>query len=297
MNITFLGTGAAELNPDPFCHCDYCEKVRKMISEGTYKPRKRASTLLGKNTLVDIGPDVMAASMEYSAPFTEVDNIFITHTHEDHFCFSNINVLSMTHSPIGKPVSIYLSPEGFKWVNDMIDATSKLYNPISGMTHLIEQGLISFKSITPYESHTIGGMEIFAVQSNHMSYGQDEYALNYRFTFKDGKKLLYVVDSGLYSEKNLKALAGSDCDCLIMEGTRGFMETPENYSHLNAENFCKNVCDFLEYGIIKKDAAVYATHIATSPDIFCRNNDYQRYLDDNCGGKPVLAYDGLVAKL
>ena len=297
MNITFLGTGAAELNPNPFCHCIHCETARKLIAEGKFKPRKRTATMLGSKVMMDFGPDVMAASMDYSAPMTELEDVFITHTHEDHFCFSNINVLSMTKEPLGQPVNFHLSPQGHKWVMDMIETTSKLYNPVMAMKTLIDDGFVKFNVITPYETNMIGGMEVYAVQSNHMSYGEGEYSLNYRLTLENGKKLFYVTDSGLYSEENLKILEGSECDCLIMEGTRGLRETPEHFSHLNGELFCKNVKNFIKHGIIKENAAVYATHIATSPEFFTSDEAYQQYLNENCGGVPVLTYDGLKVEL
>jgi len=293
MTITFLGTGAAELNPNPFCHCVHCEEARRLIAAGTYKPRKRTATMLGNQVMVDFGPDVMAASMDYSAPMTELEHIFITHTHEDHLSIPNIGVLTMTKEPLGRPVNIYLSPQGYKWIFDMINATSKLYSPVMALSNLQNDGLIKFHSFTPYENHKVGDMEVYAVQSNHMSYGAGEYALNYRFTLADGKKILYVTDSGLYSDYNLKMLGNSKCDMVIMEGTRGLRETHDESSHLNAELFCRNIKNFIEYGIVKEDAKVYATHIATSPEFFLHDDTYQKYLNENCGGVPILAVDGL----
>ena len=59
----------------------------------------------------------------------------------------------------------------------------------------------------------------------------------------------------------------------------------------------KNVKDFIKHGIIKENAAVYATHIATSPEFFTSDEAYQQYLNENCGGVPVLTYDGLKVEL
>ncbi|NLD87467.1 MAG: hypothetical protein GX633_04340 [Clostridiales bacterium] len=295
MNITFLGTGAAEMNPNPFCNCSHCETARKLISEGKRKPRRRSCAMLGTRTCVDFGPDVMASVMDFGVSFTELRSIFITHTHEDHLSFSNINVHSMTARPSEHAVTVYMSPEGFRWLFGLM-AESKHHSPVTGMEDLIKRNLVRFAPFEPYRDHKIDGMIVFAVQSNHMSYGEGEYALNYRFTFPDGKRLLYVADSGLYSEDNLKALEGSSCDVLIMESTRGIMETPEHHSHLNGLNFIENVRRFSEYGIISPDAKIYATHLATSTDNYLSDEDFENRLKEG-DGRIILAYDGMKADL
>lgn len=60
--MIFLGTGAAEMYPNPFCSCEKCERV----------------------TCIDFGPDVLAASQQYNAPLYDLRNIYLSHTHEDH---------------------------------------------------------------------------------------------------------------------------------------------------------------------------------------------------------------------
>lgn len=70
INMIFLGTGAAEMYPDPFCACERCERVRL-----------DGETLLADiYTCIDFGPDVLAASQQYNAPLYDLRNIFITHT-------------------------------------------------------------------------------------------------------------------------------------------------------------------------------------------------------------------------
>ena len=56
--MLFLGTGAAELYPNPYCNCEFCESLR----QSGEAPRKRSSLLLDAHTLVDLGPDALAAA-------------------------------------------------------------------------------------------------------------------------------------------------------------------------------------------------------------------------------------------
>ena len=80
--MLFLGTGAAELYPNPYCNCEFCESLR----QSGEAPRKRSSLLLDAHTLVDLGPDALAAAQMYNARLYDVDHLFLTHSHEDHPC-------------------------------------------------------------------------------------------------------------------------------------------------------------------------------------------------------------------
>ena len=103
--MLFLGTGAAELYPNPYCNCEFCESLR----QSGEAPRKRSSLLLDAHTLVDLGPDALAAAQMYNARLYDVDHLFLTHSHEDHLCITNLEVLSMTPQRNEKPLHVYLS--------------------------------------------------------------------------------------------------------------------------------------------------------------------------------------------
>ena len=60
MILTFLGTAAAEGYPNPFCRCKNCERSRVL---GGPSLRKRSSALINDDLLIDLGPDLVAASV------------------------------------------------------------------------------------------------------------------------------------------------------------------------------------------------------------------------------------------
>ncbi len=280
--MIFLGTGAAELYPNPFCSCETCQRARR---EGAI-PRKRSALLVDPQTLLDFGPEVPAASQMYNAPLYDLRQVFITHTHQDHLAMGTLDILTMTRTRFGDPITLYMSPQALAWVEKITgEAGGTSYRGVA------KQNAAQFRALTPYEPHEIGGMEVFAVQSNHHGEGDGELALNYRLTLADGKKLLYVTDSGLYSQDNLLALKDSGCDILVMEGTNGNREVPREAAHLNAAHFCENVANMLEYGVIKKDAGVYVTHI-NQVNTFS-HAEYQAYMDAHCVIPAVVAYDGM----
>lgn len=282
--MIFLGTGAAEMYPNPFCDCKTCERARR---EGAI-PRKRSALLLDAENLMDFGPDVPAASQMYNASLAALKNVFITHTHEDHFSAPTFEILTMTPRRWGKPINVYLSPEAYAWTKQAQE------NDIGGfrcLNSLLDHQAINFVVVEPYTQFTAGDVWGFTVQSNHRGCGENEFALNYRLDLPNGKRILYVTDSGLYSVDNLTALRGSHCDILVMEGTNGSRPAEDSATHLNAVHFCDNVRNMLDCGVIDRDTQVYVTHINQVNDF--SHEEYQEYLDKNCVIPAVVGYDGM----
>lgn len=289
--MLFLGTGAAELYPNPFCNCEFCESLR---ASGAL-PRKRSSLLMDENNVVDFGPEVLAAAQMYNVRMYDVDNVFITHSHEDHCCFSNIEVLTMTPQRDKKPLNVYLSEKAYDFVQRYMEALRPVYRAgETGLEMLIRQGKVVLHPVKPYTHFAVGDMDVFTIESNHIANGKDEHAINYIFTKKDGTKLLYACDTGLYSEENLEILKGTKLNTVVMEGTFGdvFVEGARS-SHLNAENFVKQMENMLKYEVITKDTAVYMTHINQVQHL--THDAYQAYMDQNSPVKVTIAYDGMKA--
>lgn len=286
--MIFLGTGAAEMYPNPFCGCTVCERAR--AEEET--PRLRSALLLDRHNLIDFGPDVLAASLLYHVPLTELENVFITHTHEDHFSLANIDVLTMTDKRTDHwPVRFYLSARACDWLGRYIRAVGPLYaGGRTDLERLMDAGRVTFQPVRPYEPFKAGGMRIFPVESNHRV-NDGEYALNYLFDRGPDGKLLYVADAGLYNTRNLEALRGAGASRLVMEGTFGSQELDEASPHLNAAHFIIQVERFVQAGIIRPDAAVYVTHI-NQCNTFTQT-EYQTYMESHARRRITVAYDGM----
>ena len=164
------------------------------------------------------------------------------------------------------------------------------YPAVYSMNRLLEGGRVKLCPVTPYTSFRVEDMEITTVESNHRA-SKGEFALNYLFDRGEKGKLLYVLDSGLWSERNISFLSGAGADTLVMEGTRGSEPEPREGTHLNAEHFLEQVENFMRAGILKPDANIYVTHINQVNHF--SHEEYQAYCSANSPYAITVAFDGM----
>ena len=101
----FYGTGAAEGVPSPFCDCPMCNYARE---HGGKDVRKRSCFRLGRNIMIDMGPDIFTQALQYGS-MCDIEHVLITHTHDDHFDFTALGLMSMaTHL---RTTPVFRSPD------------------------------------------------------------------------------------------------------------------------------------------------------------------------------------------
>lgn len=277
--MRFLGTGAADMIPSPFCECPVCRDARR----GGHT-RLRSHFLLDAENLIDFGPDLGASAMKYGLSLSSVQNVFITHTHEDHFALSNMDLLRM----------------GGKTQLDMYMSEAALDALCYAQTHMgllyrdafkgIEDGRVRLHAVKAGEPFMAGGYEVTAVDTTHHASAK-ETAVNYRFV-KEGLSLLYACDTGMYLPRSLEILQGSRLDVLIMEGTWGGRQDKPATSHLNAYAFLEQLETFKKYDIIKEDTDIYCSHINHRHD--WSHEAYQKWFKEHTDFSVTVAEDGLI---
>lgn len=87
MKVQFLGTAAAEGVPAIFCQCETCKKSREA---GGRSIRRRSGCVINDTIMIDFPPDVYPLSLELGLDLCEITDVFITHSHADHFTPSEI---------------------------------------------------------------------------------------------------------------------------------------------------------------------------------------------------------------
>lgn len=223
MKIHYWGTAAAEGIPGMFCACEVCKTARQ---EKGRHIRTRSQCLLDDELLIDFGPDTYAHSLRYGFSLSSIENVLITHTHEDHFypqdllnrrefyCYD-------TDSPTLK---IYGSAATVKAGSDVIEA----HRP-SG----IEQKRLSFCCLTPFEPKKVGSFTVTALPSQHGTEQPFIYLIE-----KEGKTVLYMHDSGYFKDEVLSYLvkAGVKIDLVSLDCTHAdsdvYLSHEGDYVHI-----------------------------------------------------------------
>ncbi len=286
--MLFLGTGAADVLPNPFCDCPVCQEARQNPGHR----RLRSAFLLDDETLIDCGPDLAAACMAQGISLGKLKRIFVTHTHEDHFCPSNAGLVAMSRTRGQEPVDVYLSEAGCQ---AMLDGAYRLGEEFRDADALqgLSRGLIRLHPLKTFEAVEIDGYQVLPVRTTHRV-SDRETAVNYRICCPDGTRLLYACDTGIYPPDTLEALSGSAVDVLILEATFGSRTDTDTASHLNAGAFLQMLDLLRQHGVIRQNTRIYATHINHKHEL--THDRYQAWFDGHTSLPVTVARDGLRAE-
>lgn len=269
MKIIFLGTGAAEAIPSPFCDCEVCNRAR--LEKGV-NIRRRSSILINDDLLIDIGPDLAVSCAYTGICLNNLAYLLITHPHFDHLYLNNLEIRGKRY--IKNNVSKLLIV-GAQSVIDIIEefGTSDLN---------IETKKIDINAEVQLEKYTIR-----SIKANHApEYGD---ALNYIIKFND-KKVLYASDTGVYDDAVLDSLNGMNLDVLIIESTNTFTKTSKN--HLNNEKLQKVLSKMKYIKAINENTKIYTTHFSHSA-----NKEHKANSSFFAKEGIICAYDGLVVEV
>ncbi len=203
MKITWLGTAAAEGVPAVFCNCPQCEAARMA---GGREIRTRAGAIVDGRLKLDFGPDTYMQMLREGMAFHTLENILITHTHEDHYAFWDIQYRLSPYSQL--PDS---APPLTVWGNARAGEMLAPY---------LEAGKLEFRRIPPFEPTQVGEYTVTALRAVHK---RDEEALFYLIE-KDGKSIIYAHDTDEFTEEDMRYLAGRRVDLVSMDCTNGVLE-------------------------------------------------------------------------
>lgn len=282
--MLFLGTCAADGMPNPFCVCKICQDAR----QNPRHQRFRSMMLLDEKNLIDFGPDLNAACAKAGVELSILENIYITHTHVDHFCHSNVGLMEMSITRREAPVDVFLSEAGYKRAVMLMQAFGDDLTAYDPAGHLgnDQVRLHPVKVGTPFKQ---GGYQILAVPTTHRV-SESETAVNYLFE-KDGFRLLYACDTGYYQPEAIELLRGSQVDVLVLEATWGNRTDTDTASHLNCTAYLEMLDMLQKADIIRPDTKCYASHINHKHDL--THDLMQQWFDEHAKLSVTVAWDGL----
>jgi phosphoribosyl 1,2-cyclic phosphate phosphodiesterase len=280
MNLTFLGTAAANAYPEAFCQCNNCERARIL---GSASLRKRSAALINDDLLIDLGPDIMTASNLHGRRLSRVRYCLQTHAHADHLDTSHFLSRSPGYGVVGAPpLHFYASPGTLQAAARLLErdcAPAGFLDPEVGK-HLN----LEIHPIEALQSFTIGRYQVTAFPANHDPVVDPLlYAIQ-----ADGSCIFYGTDTATLPEETWQGFhhQGLRFDLVILDHTYGPEESGND--HLSARQVIEHVARMREEGLLTDEARVLATHIAH------QGNPPHPELVDYAGQHGYeIAYDGL----
>jgi phosphoribosyl 1,2-cyclic phosphate phosphodiesterase len=280
MFITFLGTAAAEGYPNAFCRCENCERARAL---GGRSLRKRSAALIDDDLLIDLGPDVVAASGIHGRPLTGLRYCLQTHAHADHLDPSHLLSRSPEYGvPDAPRLHFYASAATAERAARALEAD---FAPASLLDPEIGERLnLEIHQIEALQSFTAGPYHVTAFPANHdPAVGPLLYVIE-----AGGRTIFYGVDTATLPEETWRAFRGHGLrfDVVVLDHTYGAHDSGSD--HLNAQQFREHVARMREEALLAGDARVFAQHMAHNstpphPELaeFAAQHGYE------------VAYDGL----
>ena len=247
--MRFLGTGAGEGTPDPFCKCRVCENARRV---GGKEIRTR-SCFLADDVLVDPGCDYAMQCAKQRISLADIEHILISHTHGDHMNPSLIWERFVARKGKEKPLNIYLSHEGLRFFEEQ-------YPVVGDRAWLADVNLIPLEIGMPRQ---IGSWKVTPLRGRHGT-KFERNSTNYLME-KPSKKMYYALDSGYFLDETFAALQAAALDVLIMECTNPILDrsvSGKRDGHMDYFTAMDTLAELYRLGAITASTQVYFTHIS-----------------------------------
>jgi len=160
--------------------------------------------MFGDKHLIDWGPDHWYHEAILGADTSELEHLFISHSHQDHY---EPRALLFLAPPFAHgrtvPLNVYGNEAVVRQGREKCQAR--------------EGEFIIFHQIEPFVPVQAGDLTFTPIRGRHM---KNEECLNYLVT-SDGKTALYNCDTGWYDDETWAFLEAQKIDAIISECTSG----------------------------------------------------------------------------
>ncbi len=262
MKIKYLGTAAAEGIPAAFCHCDNCERFRKL---GGKNLRARTQAVIDGKILIDFHGDTFMNFMRFGLDLSGIKHVLFTHSHSDHLD----PLLLDERIPVGaknmteSDVYIYGS-------KDSLDVYKRLLNNWTDEhIHLIE-----IKTFVPFE---FDGYKVTPLKAKHQTPEQSPFIF---LIEKDGKAMIYGNDTDNWFDENVIYLRDNNVklDFVAFDCTYG--EAPANKygGHMSLYDDAQQFSILKENGIVDDNTKAVVVHF--SHNMMLEHDELQALADE-----------------
>lgn len=275
MQLTYLGTAAAEGIPGLFCSCATCQEARRL---GGRNIRTRSQALIDNQLLLDLGADTYLHTLYGKLDLRQVRACLITHIHPDHLYAEELDNRrpDFAHMEEEFPLTVYGSAE----------ATELIRERIRGLA--LDSGRVLLEAVEPFVPFTAAGCTVTALPAQHGTRQPLVYIIQ-----KDGKALLYAHDTSSFDEETWGWLAqsGLHLDLVSMDCTAGIV--PIDYrGHMNFERDAAFAERLRQAGVIDDHTRLIANHFSHNGHI-----NYDAAQDPAVNHGFEISYDGMTVEL
>jgi phosphoribosyl 1,2-cyclic phosphodiesterase len=242
--------------------------------------------LINDDLLIDLGPDIMAASQIHGRSLQQVQYCLQTHPHADHMDLSHLLSRSPGFGVVGAPVlQFYASRE-------TLQRAARTFESLAGFNLLSSEAEkqlnFSVHQLQPLEPFQAGPYSVTAFPANHApGVGAMLYAIE-----ANRRAIFYGTDTGPLFEETWQVFPERKMrfDVVILDHTYGPNQTGGD--HLCARQVIEHANRMRTEGILDRHGRVFATHIAHEGnpahgelEAFAKGQGYE------------VAYDGLVLEV
>jgi len=274
MKLQYMGTAAAEAMPALFCECDTCRRAR---AAGGKNIRMRSGLLVNDSVLIDYCPDVYALSMKFDLHLSGVTDLFITHSHHDHF---HAEDLLMRRAPVFRhaedKLRLFVNEATLARLDEAVKYDHEGYDSYLDITTLAY-----FK---PYQ--TVGGLTVTCLPANHAPKEKAGF-----YMLSDGEKtVVYAHDTGVFPEETMAFLKTQSIDLISLDCCYG--RRSNRNGHMGMPENREMVAELRAAGALKADATVIVNHFSHNCGQLHEELEAEVAKDGF-----VVSYDGMIVEL
>jgi phosphoribosyl 1,2-cyclic phosphate phosphodiesterase len=268
MELRYLGTAAAEGWPGMFCLCEKCRRAREL---GGKDIRTRSQAIVDDRLLIDFPPDSYFHMIRDGIDLPRIEHVLITHTHNDHFAYRELEYKNdvYTRGDI-RPLNVY----GNDAVRRCIETLPKDRNTN-----------IACHELREFETVMIDGYSVTALLALH---NRKEKCFIYLIE-KEGKRLLYAHDTGLFPKETCDFIASRHLDFISLDCT--MLALPDGNNHMGIGDAREMKGRLIAMGCADERTRFAISHFSHTGKLL------HAEIEDIVGPEGfIVAYDGLALR-
>jgi len=267
MDITFLGTAAAEGFPAVFCNCSYCAQARKLRGKNI---RTRHQSLINDDLLIDLPADTYHHFLTNGIEGDRIQTLLITHVHSDHLYPEELlcRYGCYAHNMRVPRLQLYCSGEVYDVLRPIVPTDDT----------------VDLHVIAPFQTVESGAYRITALPARHV---HGDGALFY--IIQGEKTVLYAHDTGYFFEEVFEYLEKQQIvfDLVTLDCTNVDITIPDSGEHMGFPNIERLLQRLTAIGCVNENTKKYVNHFSHN------GNALQAHLEERAAGYGCeVAYDG-----